>query len=131
LEKTESFKFIPSVGIRNLSLKKGEQYCIIPCTSEPKQGHFTLTIFAEKKFKLGEITKTWESVVAKKSSWKTKNAGGSPNFDSFIKNPQFLLTIPKKSNTEMIIDLVVSDEYDAIGFIVVKLENEEKKENFF
>jgi len=134
IAKTDAFKFTPSVGIRTISLSStpgSNQYCIIPCTSEPKEGNFNLTVFASgDNFTLDEINKSWNCVVSKKANWKGKTAGGSPNYDTFINNPQYLLTISSKKKAEMLVDLVVSDEYEPIGFLMIKQDNDIKPKRF-
>eukprot|EP01114_Cavostelium_apophysatum_P013403 TRINITY_DN3242_c0_g1_i2.p1 TRINITY_DN3242_c0_g1~~TRINITY_DN3242_c0_g1_i2.p1 ORF type:complete len:594 (+),score=219.81 TRINITY_DN3242_c0_g1_i2:147-1928(+) len=124
--KTSAFKFTPTVGIPNVTLSKGQSYCIIPATSEPKEGNFTLTIFSDKDFKFSEIASTWASVASRKSHWKGETAGGSPNFDTFVNNPQFLVNLPGGKNVELLVDLVASDEFDAIGFLLIKREKSKK-----
>jgi len=72
------------VGISHVQLKRGRNYLIIPCTSEPKEAHFTLSVFLddgnketspEKLFDFYELTEQWKYVVSKKvanrafSSW--------------------------------------------------------------
>jgi hypothetical protein len=42
---------------------------------------------------------------------------------SFLRNPQFLLTIPNETRTELVVDLTVSDEADSIGFLMVKQDS--------
>jgi len=131
--KTDSFKFHPAVGISHVQLKRGRNYLIIPCTSEPKEAHFTLSVFLddgnketspEKLFDFYELTEQWKYVVSKKGFWKGKYAGGSPNHPAFLSNPQFLLEFPGKKRTEFIIDLVViqQENQNPIGFLTIRLD---------
>lgn len=71
--KTDSFKFSPSgleweatcpinlqeVGVSNLALKAGTKYVIIPCTNDPKEATFALSVYATKDFEAQELTEVW------------------------------------------------------------------------
>eukprot|EP01117_Protostelium_nocturnum_P004542 TRINITY_DN1640_c0_g1_i1.p1 TRINITY_DN1640_c0_g1~~TRINITY_DN1640_c0_g1_i1.p1 ORF type:complete len:596 (-),score=275.60 TRINITY_DN1640_c0_g1_i1:122-1909(-) len=125
--KTDSFKSSPSVGMFDMNLKAGNKYCIIPCTSEPSNGEFTLSVYSDRNIQLNEIDKKWENVATRRSAWRGQTAGGSPNEATFTDNPQFLLTFPKGKRSEFVVDLTVGDDSEAVGFLVVQRDNEKEK----
>jgi len=125
--KTDSFKYAPSVGVYDMSLKSGSKYCIIPCTSEPTTGDFTLSVWSSKKITLHEINNKWEHIATRRSAWRGETAAGSPNESNFTDNPQFLLTFPQGKRTEFVVDLTVGDDSDAMGFVVVERDNDKPK----
>lgn len=96
------------------------KYILIACSSQPKASKFYTTVYADTNdFDYFEITKSWEFIVTKGASWKEGFCGGSPNESSFAHNPQFLMKIPNGKRTELVLDLSVPDDYDAIGFLAI------------
>ncbi|PRP89751.1 calpain-like cysteine protease [Planoprotostelium fungivorum] len=126
--KTESFRFAPSVGVYDMTLKAGSKYCIIPCTSDPVESAFTLSVYSDRKFDFREIEKKWEHISTRRYAWKDDLAAGSPNEAKFTDNPQFLLTFTSKKRTEFVVDLTVGDDSDAIGFLVAQRDNDKPKQ---
>eukprot|EP01118_Nematostelium_gracile_P013052 TRINITY_DN4876_c0_g1_i1.p1 TRINITY_DN4876_c0_g1~~TRINITY_DN4876_c0_g1_i1.p1 ORF type:complete len:462 (+),score=118.84 TRINITY_DN4876_c0_g1_i1:195-1388(+) len=125
--KTDSFKFVPSVGVANLQLEAKCKYVVIPCTHQPTPDEkFTLTVYSDEEVEFYELTSAWEHIEAKRSGWKEETAGGSPNNETFVNNPQFLLSLPEGKRTELLVNLVVPDPYDAVGFLVVRVDEEVK-----
>lgn len=95
--KSKTFDYSVSVGV-NIPRMKAGRYCIIPCTYEvDQQGEFELTVFtADPKAKLKEIEGEWEYKRVAKAAWDKDTAGGSPNNDTFLTNPQFYLKLTPK-----------------------------------
>lgn len=109
------------MGVPNVKMAAGK-YVIIPCTGKPVSSKFRLSVHSDTEIDMYSITKSWEHAVRKKGAWKEGTSGGSPNEGSFMKNPQYLLKIPNGKRTEMVIDLSVPDDLDAVGFIIVKVD---------
>ncbi|XP_037052376.1 calpain-5-like [Bradysia coprophila] len=71
--------------------------------------------------------KTWRETMIK-GEWKRPDlAGGCPNHDSFLKNPQYVFTVPK-DDMEIIVQIVQADRrgiaetYNSIGFHIMRVE---------
>jgi len=121
--KTESFKFLPSVGVANIKLEANTKYAVIPCTHQSTPGvKFTLSVFTDQKVDFYEITESWEFVESISSQWKGITAGGSPNNNTFTNNPQLVFNFPEGKRAEFIVNITVPDPYDAVGFLVIKTE---------
>lgn len=152
---SKNFEFSVSVGV-NIPKMKAGRYCIIPCTYEvDQQGDFELSVFTtDKKAKLKEIEDEWEYKRVAKAAWEKGCAGGSPNNDTFLTNPQFYLKLtPKGENCcrDFVIQLTQhrskkskvdvasiglyvlapkDDDYDNDDFVPRKAEVEDLEEEF-
>lgn len=121
IAKTPALQYQPTTELEGIRLNKGSKYAIIVCTKGGKDKpafKYTITAFSCTKFTFEPLTETWPHVIKKESDWDEDTAGGAPNDqDSFLKNPQFLLTF--KTRTAFLVDLLVLDDAtDPTGFMI-------------
>lgn len=73
----------------------------IPCTYEPGIiDGFTLTVFADQQLEVDLIpdARRWCSTPFITSTWAAGNSGGCRNFDTWQKNPTFVLSCPNATH---------------------------------
>ncbi|EGG16758.1 calpain-like cysteine protease [Cavenderia fasciculata] len=115
-----------------MNLEAGE-YVVIPSTFDQAiEAAFHLTLFTDdRQATFAPLTDAWKHQELIKGTWVGKSAGGSPNSgESFFKNPQFRLTLPKDraADTTVLVQLIqdstLADE--GIGFIVINRDQHDK-----
>lgn len=125
------FKFLPTVGIQNVHLSpKDDPLLVIPCTFASKLTEpvpYRLNVYSSETINVSEIVKTWDNISTCKQVWEVAKgtAGGSPNNENFLSNPQFVVIPPKDQECELVVDLTVPDASHAIGFLVIRRDREE------
>jgi hypothetical protein len=108
----------------NISLPASEKpYVVMPATFEPgKERNWTLAISADAEVtaKPSGKDEDWVSTVIE-GEWTKETAGGCKNHASFTNNPQYSITVEKKSTVNLLLLQNEHTEFDAISMYVVKL----------
>eukprot|EP01128_Nolandella_sp_AFSM9_P008629 TRINITY_DN5316_c0_g1_i1.p1 TRINITY_DN5316_c0_g1~~TRINITY_DN5316_c0_g1_i1.p1 ORF type:complete len:1053 (+),score=344.21 TRINITY_DN5316_c0_g1_i1:69-3161(+) len=107
-------------------LKKGRYpYVLIPCTYDPGEEtkfHVSFEASAEVTARLISSEQEWPKSI--QSEWKGESAGGCPNFDSFVKNPQYKFTVTKQTQMDILLLQTEYEEFDPVSFYVLKIDKD-------
>jgi len=101
-------------GMRDNSLEfiaqPGIHHIIVPSSYHPGvEFPFELSIYTEHKADIKEITKVLP-VIKLHGGWKGPTAGGCLNHPTFMKNPQFLLTVDKPGSVVITLTQELADK---------------------
>lgn len=130
------------------TLQPNQDYVIVAQSNRGRIMPFTITVQSKQdvalEFLKGDAKPVRpllekRRVVELAAKWTLKKAGGSPSYDTWKNNPQFLLTVPRR--TPLSIDLeqvdregrpVPEDSVDlhSAGFVVVRSRRAEKVTTF-
>ncbi|KAL6074619.1 hypothetical protein QOT17_004017 [Balamuthia mandrillaris] len=101
-------------------------YIIIPCTfDEGEAGSFRLTVTSNSAPILLEgLTKRrkWDEAIAE-GQWTEETAGGCKNNLTFVNNPQFLLSLEKKTDVNVTLLQSEKDDFDSLGLYIIQCED--------
>eukprot|EP00005_Dracoamoeba_jomungandri_P009369 CAMPEP_0174275856 /NCGR_PEP_ID=MMETSP0439-20130205/60067_1 /TAXON_ID=0 /ORGANISM="Stereomyxa ramosa, Strain Chinc5" /LENGTH=1280 /DNA_ID=CAMNT_0015368027 /DNA_START=30 /DNA_END=3869 /DNA_ORIENTATION=- len=97
-------------------------YVLMPCTFESnKQGTFSIEVTSNEDVILESCSpeRSWLEAHID-GAWKGETAGGCKNFDTFLNNPQYILTVGEGQTTAHIILQQLEDpDFDTLGVYIV------------
>lgn len=111
------------------TLKKGmKPYVLIPATLDPnEESTFKVKIVSDAPLTAQLISKEQEWTNSILGEWSGDTAGGCPNFDSFVRNPQYLLNVSQQTKVSILLLQDKLEEFDPISFYVIKTEKDRKQ----
>jgi len=120
----------PFTDVRDLSFEYTIQtpgdYVVMPCTFDHGiESSYELSIFVNKPADVHELTREKPSKSIH-GQWRGPTAGGCMNFDTWIKNPQFLLVCSKPGPVEILLQQIAvpGKELEAIALYVLSGSSE-------
>eukprot|EP01113_Clastostelium_recurvatum_P034517 TRINITY_DN468_c0_g1_i3.p1 TRINITY_DN468_c0_g1~~TRINITY_DN468_c0_g1_i3.p1 ORF type:complete len:586 (+),score=151.09 TRINITY_DN468_c0_g1_i3:26-1783(+) len=122
--RTDGFKYVCAIGAHFPRLVGPASYVIIPATFEPElTGAFRVSVYSsDPNMTLEPSTHGWKHSKQAEGKWEGATAGGAPNVETFINNPQFTLRVPPGPPGPVLVQLVQEAsrfEEASIGFLVV------------
>lgn len=124
----EGFKAVREM-FAEVSLQGGQMYVVIPCTFSPgEEAPYRLFIQTQGKLTARLSPKETDLISTEfEGEWNGRSAGGCRNHATCALNPQYLIKSAEKTVVTLILSQNDSEDFDTIGFYVVKTKDPKRR----